>query len=238
MATTGGDILVETLMDWGVEVVFGLPGDGIDGVMEALRKRRDRVRFIHVRHEEAGAFMACAYAKYTGKLGVCLGTSGPGAIHLMNGLYDAKLDLQPVLAITGMQYHDVIETQTQQDVDADKLFMDVCKYNARIMGPQHVENVTHLACRTALVYRGVSHVTIPIDYQSMASGNGQRSKRNVPHHTGNGLARSARLPDGESVKVAADVLNKGKKIAILAGQGALHATDELEETAEILGPPS
>jgi pyruvate dehydrogenase (quinone) len=156
MKTTAADILIDTLHDWGVEVVFGLPGDGINGIMEALRKRADKIRFIQVRHEEAAAFMACAYAKYTGKLGVCLATSGPGGIHLLNGLYDAKLDGQPVLAITGLQYHDLIHTHSQQDIELDKLFIDVATYNTRIMGPNHVENVADLACRTALAYRCVS----------------------------------------------------------------------------------
>ena len=122
---TGAEVLVERLIDWGVEVVFGLPGDGINGIMEALRKRQKEIRFIQVRHEESAAFMACGYAKYTGRLGVCLATSGPGGIHLLNGLYDAKLDKQPVLAITGLQFHDLIGTHTQQDVTLDKLFMDV-----------------------------------------------------------------------------------------------------------------
>src|SRR6266481_3364714 len=129
MAETAAGILIDTLIEWGVTDVFGLPGDGINGVMEALRTRQDKVRFIHVRHEEAAAFMACAYAKFTGRLGVCVATSGPGGIHLLNGLYDAKLDGQPVLAITGMPFHDLVGTYTQQDVELDKLFMDVAKYN-------------------------------------------------------------------------------------------------------------
>ena len=132
---TAADVLIEGLIDWGVEVVFGLPGDGINGIMEALRTRQDKIRFVQVRHEESAAFMACGYAKYTGKLGVCLATSGPGGIHLLNGLYDAKLDGQPVLAITGLQFHDLIGTYTQQDVDLDKLFMDVAVFNERVMGP-------------------------------------------------------------------------------------------------------
>src|SRR5437870_9588680 len=135
MKQNASDILVESLMDWGVEVVFGLPGDGINGIMEALRKRQNDIRFIQVRHEEAAAFMACGYAKYTGRLGVCLATSGPGGIHLLNGLYDAKLDGQPVLAITGHHYHDLIDTYAQQDVDLDRVFEDVCVYNTRVMGP-------------------------------------------------------------------------------------------------------
>src|SRR3954466_1190136 len=156
MAKTGGDILVENLIDRGVDTIFGLPGDGINGIMEALRKRQDKIRFIHVRHEESAAFMACGYAKYTGRLGVCLATSGPGGIHLLNGLYDAKLDGQPVLAITGMAFHDLIDTHTQQDVDLDRVFADVAVYNARVMGCAHVRNVTDLACRTALNFRGVA----------------------------------------------------------------------------------
>src|SRR5512135_40086 len=153
---TAADILIQTLIEWRVEVIFGLPGDGINGIMEALRRRQDKVRFVQVRHEEAAAFMACAYAKYTGKLGVCLGTSGPGGIHLLNGLYDAKLDGQPVVAIAGHQFHDLMNTHGQQDVDLQHVFMDVSVYNSLIMGRAHVERVTDLACRKALSYRGVS----------------------------------------------------------------------------------
>src|SRR5256714_7366189 len=141
---TAADVLVEALIDWGVEVVFGLPGDGINGIMESLRTHQEKIRFIHVRHEESAAFMACAYAKYTGKLGVCVATSGPGGLHLLNGLYDAKLDGQPVLAITGMAFHDLVGTHTQQDVALDKAFMDVAAFNERVMGPTHVENITDL----------------------------------------------------------------------------------------------
>src|SRR3981081_3377654 len=165
MADTAADVLVETIHEWGVDVIFGLPGDGINGIMEALRKRQDKVRFVQVRHEESAAFMACGYAKHTGRLGGCLATSGPGGIHLLNGLYDAKLDGQPVLAITGMQFHDLAETRSQQDVELDKLFDNVCVYNARCMGPAHMENIANLACRTALAYRGVSHLCIPVDFQ-------------------------------------------------------------------------
>src|ERR1700688_84577 len=167
MTRTASDVLIETIHAWGVEVVFGLPGDGINGIMEALRKRQDKVRFVQVRHEESAAFMACGYAKHTGRLGCCLATSGPGGIHLLNGLYDAKLDGQPVLAITGLQFHDLIQTHGQQDVELDKLFMDVATYNTRIMGPSHVENVANLACRTALAYRSVSHLTMPVDMQEL-----------------------------------------------------------------------
>ncbi|HEV2399680.1 MAG TPA: thiamine pyrophosphate-dependent enzyme [Candidatus Sulfotelmatobacter sp.] len=234
---TAADVLTESLIDWGVDVIFGLPGDGINGIMEALRTRQDKIRFIHVRHEEAAAFMACGYAKFTGKLGVCLATSGPGGIHLLNGLYDAKLDNQPVLAITGLQFHDLIGTFTQQDVALDKLFMDVCVYNERVMGPTHVENVTDLACRAATSYRGVAHITFPVDFQDMELKSRQRSKRNVPHHSSDVSARSARVPEQRDLQRAADILNGGKKVAILAGRGALDATDELEKAAELLGGP-
>jgi len=179
--------------------------------------------------------MACAYAKYTGRLGVCLATSGPGGIHLLNGLYDAKLDGQPVLAITGHHYHDLIGTHAQQDVDLDKLFMDVAVYNTRIMGLAHVESVTHLACRTALSYRGVTHINFPTDIQDFTSA--ERSKRDVPGHTTAVRARGAGEPDERDLKYAADILNRGKKVAILAGRGALGAGQELEEAAEILGAP-
>jgi pyruvate dehydrogenase (quinone) len=135
MAATAADVLLETLLVWKVDTIFGLPGDGINGIVEALRTRQDKIKFIQVRHEESAAFMACAYAKLTARLGVCLATSGPGGIHLLNGLYDAALDGAPVLAITGLQHHDLLGTFTQQDVELDKLFENVCVYNERIMSP-------------------------------------------------------------------------------------------------------
>lgn len=237
MKQTAADVLIDTIYDWGVEVIFGLPGDGINGIMEALRTRQEKIRFIQVRHEEAAALMACAYAKYTGKLGVCLATSGPGGIHLLNGLYDAKLDGQPVLAITGLHYHDLIGTFAQQDVQLDKLFVDVSLFNERVMSASHVENLADLACRTALAFRGVAHITFPVDIQEEEYKPAEASKRNKPHHTSDVYARGARLPAEADLRAAADVLNAGKNIVILAGQGALHATDQLEETAERLGAP-
>jgi pyruvate dehydrogenase (quinone)/pyruvate oxidase len=238
MATTAADVLIETLIDWGVEVIFGLPGDGINGLMEALRQRQKQIRFIQVRHEEAAAFMACAYAKYTGKLGVCLATSGPGGIHLLNGLYDAKMDGQPVLAVTGHHYHDLIDTNAQQDLDLDRVYMDVAVYNTRVMGPHHVEKITHLACRTALSRRGVAHINFPTDFQSMSLRKGEASERNVhPEKYTAVFAAQAGVPCEEDLRRAAEVLNEGKKIAILAGRGALAATDELISLAEKLGAP-
>jgi pyruvate dehydrogenase (quinone) len=237
MATTAADVLVETLTDWGVEVVFGIPGDGINGIIEALRKRQDKIRFIQTRHEESAAFMACGYAKWTGKLGVCIATSGPGGVHLLNGLYDAKLDGAPVLALTGLQFHDLLGTHTQQDVELDKLFMDVSVYNQRVMGPTHVRNVVDLACRTALAYRGVSHVTVPVDVQSMAMSEGKRSKRNIAQHVSALHAQSARMPDEEALRQAAKVLNDAEDVAILVGQGALGAAAQVAEVADVLGAP-
>ena len=181
--------------------------------------------------------MACAYAKYTGKLGVCLATSGPGGIHLLNGLYDAKLDGQPVLAITGMHFHDLIGTFAQQDVELDKLFQDVTVFNQRVMGATHVENLVDLACRTALAYHGVAHITFPVDLQEQKITREQSSKRNVPHHTSHAHGRNAVVPPAADLQAAADVLNAGKKVAILAGQGALDAGDQLEQAAEKLGAP-
>lgn len=234
---TASDVLVEKLIDWGVDTIFGLPGDGINGMMEALRKQQKKIRFIHVRHEESAAFMACAYAKFTGRLGVCLATSGPGGIHLLNGLYDAKMDQQPVLAITGMQFRDLTGTFSQQDVELDKLFMDVACYNERIMAAPHMEPVADLAIRSAIEQRGVAHITIPIDVQIADVGKHDRSERNKPHHTSSVRAISGNSPQMDDVKAAAKVINDGKRIAILAGQGALHASDELLQLAELLGAP-
>ena len=234
---TAADVLIESLIDWGVDVVFGLPGDGINGLMESLRTHKDQIRFVQVRHEESAAFMACGYAKFTGKLGVCLATSGPGGIHLLNGLYDAKMDGQPVLAITGLQFHDLIGTYTQQDVALDRLYTDVAACNERIMGPTHVENIVDLAVRIALSYRTVSHITFPVDFQEMEVKKRQRSKRSIPHHTSRAEAEGAMMADPTDLDRAAEILNAGKKIAILAGRGALHATVELEQTAEMLGAP-
>ena len=236
MANTAADILIDVLQEWGVDTIFGMPGDGINGIMEALRTRQDRIRFVQVRHEESAAFMACGYAKFTGKLAACLATAGPGGIHLLNGLYDAKLDGQPVLALTGMAYHDLIGTHTQQDVELDRLFVDVAKYSARVMGAAHVENVADLACRTALAYRGVAHISMPLDIQEM-SVTRKRSKRNVPHHTSDTHARGAHAPAAGDLARAAELLNAGTKIAILAGRGALGATDALEAVAERLAAP-
>jgi pyruvate dehydrogenase (quinone)/pyruvate oxidase len=237
MTSTAADLLVETLIAWGVDTIFGLPGDGINGIMEALRTRQEKVRFVQVRHEEAAALAAVGYAKFTGRLGVCLATSGPGGIHLLNGIYDAKMDHVPVLAITGLQHHDLIATGTQQDVELDKVFADACAYNARVMGAAHVQNVVEIACRTALAYRKPCHVTIPIDVQAMPVKKDKRSGRNVPDHVSNVMAHGGGEPDSAAVERAAAVLEKGEKVFILAGRGALGAREELLALADTLGAP-
>src|ERR671919_1296094 len=159
------DIVAEALLDWKVDTIFGLPGDGINGFIESLRRRQDRIKFILVRHEESAAFMACAYAKYTGKLGACVATSGPGAINLLNGLYDAKSDNTPVIAITGSTYSDMMGSGYQQDVNLPQLFSHVAAYNNMINGLEQAEMTVDIACSSALSQRRVGHLRIPIDVQ-------------------------------------------------------------------------
>jgi pyruvate dehydrogenase (quinone) len=237
MKRNGSDILIDCLIAWGVDTVFGLPGDGINGVIEALRKRQDRIRFIQVRHEESAALMACAHSKWTGRLGCCLATTGPGGIHLLNGLYDAKFDKASVIAITGLPYHDLIDTFTQQDVDLPRLFADVAAYSTRIMSAAHVENAMTLACRIACTQHAVSHVAIPTDVQEETLDDVEPSTRNVEHHVSFARQESERVPEEPEIARALEVLNRGKRVAILAGHGALEARDELLEAAELLAAP-
>jgi pyruvate dehydrogenase (quinone)/pyruvate oxidase len=237
MPETASDLFVERLMEWGVDTVFGLPGDGINGFMEALRTRHDRLHYIHVRHEEVGAMAAVGYARLTGKLGVCFATSGPGAIHLANGLLDARLEGVPLLAVTGMTYHDLIGTHYLQDYDTDYLYANLAAYNQRIMAPEHIEPVLDLACRTALSNRVPVHVAFPIDYQSADASDLMRYKRNVPGHTTTAWSPPVRTPPESDLRRAAEVLRGCAKPAILAGQGARGARAELEQLAETLGAP-
>jgi pyruvate dehydrogenase (quinone) len=231
------DIIAEALLDWNVDIIFGLPGDGINGFMEALRTRQDKIRFILVRHEESAAFMACAYAKYTGKLGACVATSGPGAIHLLNGLYDAKLDNTPVIAITGSTYSDLMGSSYQQDVNLLQLFSDVSVYNNIITTPEQAEMAVDIACRTAFAQRGVSHLTIPIDIQERKL-QGKYSRHKVPGHTSDAFVAAGNvLPDRQLLEHAADIINSGNRIVILVGQGALNAGQEVISVAEKIEGP-
>jgi pyruvate dehydrogenase (quinone)/pyruvate oxidase len=233
------ELLVERLADWGVDTVFGLPGDGINGLMEGFRRHQDKVRFVLVHHEEAAAFMACGYAKATGRLGVCLATSGPGGIHLLNGLYDAKLDHAPVLALTGMQETQLLGTGYQQEVHLEKLYQDVAAYDVMVHVPGQIPALVDRAVRTCLAQRTVSHLTFPNDLQVAPADQ-------VPYP---GVA-PARLPATAPVYVAppglprpadleraAAVLNQGTKVVLLAGAGALHARAEVLQVAERLAAP-
>jgi len=230
------DLLIETLIDWRIDMLFGLPGDGINGIMEALRTRQDRIRFIQARHEEAAAFMACAYAKWTGRLGCCLATTGPGGVHLLNGLYDAKFDGAPVLAITGLPYSDLNQTFTQQDVDHTRLFQNVAAYSTAIFNARHLPHAVALACRTALAARGVAHVALPVDVQEQEVDEVKASPRNKASPT-DVFIESAHTPDAQAIHRAAQILNEGGKVAILAGQGARCAGEALLRTSDILGAP-
>jgi pyruvate dehydrogenase (quinone) len=236
MSETAADLLIESILDWGVDTVFGLPGDGINGIMEALRQRKDRVRFIQVRHEEAAAFMACGYAKYTGKLGCCLATSGPGGIHLLNGLYDAKLDQAPVLALTGQTYSDLKGSNFQQEVDMARLFNDVAIYNQEVINPNQVKMLADEACRHALNHRGVAHITFPVDYQEYKT-NGKRSAHKRKGSTTSRWSPSLVIPTEDQLRAAAEILNKAKRPVILVGQGALGAGEEVLDLADRLAAP-
>ncbi|MER7001958.1 thiamine pyrophosphate-dependent enzyme [Dactylosporangium sp. NPDC000555] len=236
---TVGEAIIARLAAWGVDTVFGLPGDGINGLMEGLRRNADRVRFVLVHHEEAAAFMAVAHAKATGRLGVCMATSGPGGIHLANGLYDAKLDHAPVLAITGMQESSVLGTAYQQEVHLDRLFADVAEYNEPIVNPAQVPSLVDIAVRTALARRGVAHLTVPNDVQVAAAGDN-------PYEDVGPVREPATKPvwvppparpADDDLQAAADLLNAADRPAILAGVGARGAGALVELTADVIGAP-
>ena len=231
------DILVETLIAWGAPFVFGIVGDGINPIIEALRKRQDRIRYVGVRHEEAAAFMASGIAKHTDKLSVCLGTTGPGAVHLMNGLYDAQLDGAPVLAITGLTFHDLIGTRFQQGLDTIPLMQQVALYNVEVTSPGHALVVANRACRAALGDRGVAHLTIAKDVQNMKLAADTPSMENHGVRTSRSWSPVAAAPRADDLRAAADLLNGGRRVAILAGQGALTSRAEVEHAADLLAAP-
>ncbi|HJP65791.1 MAG TPA: thiamine pyrophosphate-binding protein [Actinomycetota bacterium] len=240
MGTIASELLVERLIDWGVDTVFGLPGDGINGIMEGFRRHEDRIRFVLVHHEEAAAFMATGYAKTTGKLGVCLATSGPGGLHLINGLYDAKLDHVPVLALTGMQATSQLGTGYQQEVHLEKLFMDLCVYNEMFQAPASIPTLVDIAVRTALSRHGVAHLTFPVDMQEAdpeKSGyEGGLGTARTPE-TGPEYTPARVIPPQASLEKAAEVLNGSKKVAMLVGIGARGAGDVILELADMLAAP-
>jgi pyruvate dehydrogenase (quinone) len=235
MAKNVSDFLVERLFEWGVRRIFGYPGDGINGIMGALDRANGKIEFIQVRHEEMAAFMACAHAKFTGEVGVCLATSGPGAIHLLNGLYDAKMDHQPVLAIVGQQARSALGGNYQQEVDLLNLFKDVAgEYVHMASSPAQTRHLIDRAMRIAKDQRTVTTLIFPNDVQIEDAVEEQAHKHGTVH-SGIGYPSSVIIPADEELRKAADILNSGERVAILAGAGCFHAKDELIEVAEILG---
>src|SRR5436305_4033391 len=237
MSQTVGDYLLERLSTWGVRRIYGYPGDGINGLLGAFTRSSNgqRPEFTQVRHEEMAAFMACAHAKFTGELGVCLATSGPGAVHLLNGLYDAKLDHQPVVAIVGQQARAGLGGNYQQEIDLQSLFKDVAhEYVEVAMVPTQIRHLVDRACRIALAERTVTTIIIPNDVQE-AEAVAQPPHAHGTVHSSPGYQRPRVLPSEPELARAADVLNAGTKVAMLVGQGALHASDEVAQVADLLG---
>jgi pyruvate dehydrogenase (quinone) len=234
MAQTTSDFLIQRLGQWGVRRIYGYPGDGINGIMGALERAGDAMKFVQVRHEEMAAFMACAHAKFTGEVGVCLATSGPGAIHLLNGLYDAKLDHQPVVAIVGQSARLAMGGSYQQEVDLQSLFKDVAaEYCQTAMAPGQLRHLVDRAVRIALSQRTVTCIIIPHDLQ-------EEEMEQPPHahstiHSGAGFTSPRIIPSDADLRRAADVLNAGQRVAMLIGAGAMRAADEVIEVADILG---
>jgi pyruvate dehydrogenase (quinone) len=235
MAMTAGEFLVRRLMQWGVRRVFGYPGDGINGIMEAVEKVSGELKFVQVRHEEMAAFAACAHAKFTGEPGVCIATSGPGAIHLLNGLYDAAMDHQPVVAIVGQSATTAVGGDYQQEVDLQTLFKDVAHhFVTTVMSPASVRHAVDRAMRIAMDERCVTCVIVPKDLQEEEAPQKEAHAHNTIHSSV-GYARPRIVPRDEDLKRAADVLNAGEKVAILIGAGAAGAADEVIQVAEVLG---
>src|SRR5579883_3440985 len=234
MAQTVGDFFIERLYAWGVRRIYGYPGDGINGVFGALQRAKNKIEFIQTRHEEMAAFMACAHAKFTGELGVCIATSGPGAAHLVTGLYDARLDHMPVLAIAGQQARTAMGGHYQQEVDLASLFKDVAgAFVQQASSPAQVRHLVDRAIRTALGERRVTAIILPNDLQEMSYEEPPRAHGTL--HSGIGFTRPRTVPYESELRRAAQVLNSGKKVAMLVGAGALDATDEVIAVAERLG---
>ena len=235
MGKTAGDYFCERLIEWGVDTIYGFPGDGINGILGAMRRHEDRLRFIQTRHEEMASFMACGHAKFTGEVGVCLATSGPGAIHLLNGLYDAKLDHRPVVAIVGQTFARAMGGDFQQEVNLLQLYSDVASaYVQQVTDPSTIRHMIDRAMRIAQAERTVTCVIVPADIQDMDAVPEQ--PREDPHRAlGGGLVAAPADPLSRTVPTAADILNAGQRVAMLVGQGALDATDEVLAVADALG---
>src|SRR5438034_7228018 len=235
MSHTTSDFLVQRLFDWGVRRLYGDPGDGINGIMGALDRADGKIDFVQVRHEEMAAFMACAHAKFTGEVGVCLATSGPGAIHLLNGLYDAKLDHQPVVAIVGQSPRAAIGGEYQQEVDLLSLFKDVAhEYVHMATTPEQVRHLVDRAMRIARAERTVTCIIFPNDVQELDAV-AEPPRKHGTVHSGIGFSAPRVVPYDADLQRAAEVLNGGERVAMLVGAGALHATDEIVEVADVLG---
>jgi len=235
MGTTVGDFLIARLAEWGVTRVYGYPGDGINGLLGALDRAQDKVRFVQVRHEEMAAFMACAHAKFTGQVGVCLATSGPGAIHLLNGLYDAQMDHQPVVAIVGQSARAAIGGSYQQEVDLHSLFKDVAHEYVQVASvPEQFPHLIDRAMRIAIAERTVTCVIVPGDLQQVEAVTQPPHIHGTVHSTV-GITLPRVVPHDIDLERAADILNAGSKVAMLIGAGALGAADEVIEVAEVLG---
>ena len=234
MAQTVGDFIVSRLHAWGVRRMFGYPGDGINGVFGALNRASDKIEFVQARHEEMAAFMASAYAKFSGELGVCIATSGPGATHLVTGMYDARADHQPLLAIVGQQARGAIGGHYQQEVDLAALFKDVAgDFVHQASTPGQVRHLVDRAVRLALANRAVTALILPNDLQEMMYEEPERAHGTI--HSGFGYRPPKIVPHEEDLQAAADILNAGKKVAILVGAGALGATDEVIAVSDRLG---
>jgi thiamine pyrophosphate-dependent acetolactate synthase large subunit-like protein/FAD/FMN-containing dehydrogenase/Fe-S oxidoreductase len=235
MAKTTSDLIVERLLGWGIDVCFGINGDQLNGFVESLRTHSEQMRFVHVRHEENAALAAVGYAKFTGRPAACVATAGPGAVHVLNGIYDARIDGVPLVAITGMSYHDVIGAHLIQDLDSPALFSAACEFSERVMGPAHAVVATDLAVRNALAGNGPAHLGIPIDVQNWTEDT--NSAKNPPGHTSLAPQTQVPLPPESELARAAEVLGGCSRVAIMAGAGARGAGERLEEVAELLGAP-
>jgi pyruvate dehydrogenase (quinone) len=235
MALSVGQYVMQRMQQWGIERIYGYPGDGINGLLAGLRKNKDKPRFIQARHEELAAFMACAHAKFTSTVGVCIATSGPGAIHLLNGLYDAKMDHQPVVAIVGQSATTAIGSQYQQEVDLQSLFKDVAsEYCVTVASPTAVRHCIDRAFRIAMDQKSVTCVIFPKDIQEESAVT-DPPQRHDHALSGVGCPVPYMIPSDADLQKAANVLNDAKKVAMLVGQGALAAQEEVLQIAELLG---